>query len=151
MPGSVALDTAIELMFVFLTASLICSATIGWLSNRLNKRGEYLLRGLREMLDIPPATPDAPAATGTVEPTGKRGLLERAGRQTRLQKLAVKGVELRDQMIGPQQGVTMPAPLADLVLAHPIIAAPWRLVRRYAARGLPRTAMPNQLTRGRSR
>lgn len=129
MPGSVVLDTAIGLVFVFLAASLICSAAIEWLGNKLNKRGEYLLRGLREMLDIPPATPEEPEAAGTVEPTGSRGLMEKEGRRRRLQRLAVAGVKLRDELADGQQTVTMPAPLADLVVAHPNIAALHRPAR----------------------
>lgn len=123
MPGSVVLDTTIGLVFVFLAASLICSAAVEWLGNKLNKRGEFLLRGLREMLDIPPATPEEPDAAGTVEPTGTRGLIEKDGRRRRLQLLSTEGVKLRDELAGGQQTVAMPAPLADLVLAHPNIAA----------------------------
>jgi hypothetical protein len=145
MPGSVILDTAIGLVFVFLAASLICSAAIEWLGNKLNKRGEYLLRGLREMLDIPPATPADPTSRGTA---GK-GLLEKDGRRALLQQLAVDGVKLRHDlitsvapnwrrrsvrslrrpMVEEQQAVRMPAPLADLVVAHPNIAALHRPAR----------------------
>ncbi|HEX2773019.1 MAG TPA: hypothetical protein VHN18_11405 [Micromonosporaceae bacterium] len=123
MPGSVVLDTTIGLVFVFLATSLICSAAVEWLGNKLNKRGEFLLRGLREMLDIPPATPEEPDAAGTVEPTGTHGLIEKDGRRRRLQLLSTEGVKLRDELAGGQQTVTIPAPLADLVLAHPNIAA----------------------------
>ena len=120
MPGSVVLDTVLGLIFVFLTASLISSAAIEWLGNRLNKRGEYLLRGLRELLDIPPATPDDPLSQGTVEPAGAGGLMPRKGRRSAIQDLAVEGVELTKRLSGKVERMS---PLADLVLAHPVIAS----------------------------
>ena len=122
MPGSVVLDTVIGLIFVFLTASLISSAAIEWLGNRLNKRGEFLLRGLRELLDIPPATPGHPTAEGTVLPSGRGGLIPRKGRRSAIQRLATEGAELGDRLAeGKPDGPI--SPLADLVLAHPIIAS----------------------------
>jgi hypothetical protein len=151
VPGSVALDTALGLAFVFLTVSLVASAYIEWLGNKLNKRGEYLLRGLREMLDIPPSTPSDARGEGSVR--GERqGLGARRGRRKRLQDLSVAGGDLRARLAaGPEPdraqppaqstdaetpaaartpaAVAMPAPLADLVLAHPIIAALHRPVR----------------------
>lgn len=123
MPGSAILNTAIGLVFVFLAASLICSAGIEWLGNVLNKRGEFLLRGLREMLDIPPATPEEPEAAGTVERTGSLGLIEKRGRRQQLQRLATECIRLRDDLADEERTIRMPAPLADLVLAHPNIAA----------------------------
>ena len=122
MPGSVVLDTVIGLIFVFLTASLISSAAIEWLGNRLNKRGEYLLRGLRELLDIPPATPGHPGARGTVSPSGADGLIPRKGRRSAIQDLSTKGARLGNDLRTGTPEERMP-PLADLVLAHPIIAA----------------------------
>lgn len=130
MPGSVVFDTAIGLMFVFLTASLVSSAVIEWIGNKLNKRGEYLLLGLRELLDIPPATPHDMTAPGTFGTAGEQGLIVKEGRRACLQELSKKGDELRGQLAATRQAeIAMPAPLADLVLAHPIIAALHRPVR----------------------
>src|SRR3712207_9267369 len=56
MSGSAVLDTALGVVFVFLTASVMCAGVVEWISGKLDKRGEYLLRGLREMLDIRPGT-----------------------------------------------------------------------------------------------
>ena len=69
MSGSAVLDTALGVVFVFLAASLICSGVVEWVSNKLDKRGEYLLRGLREMLDIRPGT--------SAKTLPRTGLLER--------------------------------------------------------------------------
>jgi hypothetical protein len=138
MPGSVVLETAIGLVFVFLAASLLCSAAVEWLGSWRNKRGEFLLRGLREMLDIPPATPEETDAAGTVEPTGSRGLLQKAGRRRQLQELSRQSRELPARLAeGPQEAI--PAPLADLVLAHPNIAA----LHRPAVPGKP-SSVPGQ-------
>src|SRR5690349_16611559 len=61
MSGSAVMDTAIGIVFTFLAVSLVASGVVEWVSNKLNKRGEYLLRGLREMLDVPvDATDDDP-------------------------------------------------------------------------------------------
>jgi len=123
MPGSVIFDTAAGLAFVFLTASLVASAAVEWVANKLNKRGEYLLRGLREMLDIPPATLGEEDADGTGTGWPKKGLSERSETRKRLQEYARLGAEFRDELASPVSNVKMPAPLADLVLAHPIVAA----------------------------
>ncbi|HZN19824.1 MAG TPA: hypothetical protein VFB84_16815 [Micromonosporaceae bacterium] len=148
MPGSVVFDTAIGLMFVLLTASLVSSAVIEWLGNKLNKRGEYLLRGLREMLDIPPATPHEPAALGTRGTAGEHGLIVKEGRRTCLQNFSTKGDELRTQLASARQAeVAMPAPLADLVLSHPIIAALHRPTRP----GRPARVRPTATVKGRRR
>jgi hypothetical protein len=122
LPGSVVFDTAIGLIFVFLTASLICSAAVEWVANKLNKRGEYLLRGLRELLDIPPATPSAPRSQGTSAASDVQGLLEKGKTRERLQEFSNLGREFRTQLAMGNPTVLRKAPLADLVLAHPIIA-----------------------------
>ncbi|GAC1325213.1 MAG: hypothetical protein NVSMB13_07950 [Mycobacteriales bacterium] len=124
MPGSVVLDTAIGLVFVFLTASLVCTGALEWVANRLNKRGEYLLRGLREMLDLPPATPEAPDSVGTVVPgPHKQGLAVRKNRRTALQTLSTQGNTFRDNLgAGSETPYRPEARLADLVLAHPLVA-----------------------------
>ncbi|HET8681954.1 MAG TPA: hypothetical protein VFM54_08780 [Micromonosporaceae bacterium] len=148
MPGSVVFDTAIGLVFVFLATSLVSSAGIEWLGNKLNKRGQYLLRGLREMLDIPPATPHDPTARGTAGTAGEHGLIVKKGRRTCLQDYSIKGDELRNQLAGTSQAeVVMPAPLADLVLAHPIIAALHRPTRP----GRPALVVRTAAVRGRRR
>jgi hypothetical protein len=48
-----ALDTAISLVFVFATASLLCSVIVEWISRLLERRSQYLVTGLRNMLDDP--------------------------------------------------------------------------------------------------
>lgn len=122
MPGSVVVDVAIGLVFVFLTASLIASAAVEWIANKLNTRGEYLLRGLRELLDIPPATLTGPEARGTTKAEVGQGLSRtRQGRQ-QLQVYAEHGARFRKSLASRQRTVAMRAPLADMVLAHPIIA-----------------------------
>jgi hypothetical protein len=138
VPGSVVLDTAVGLVFVFLTASLICSAAIEWWGNKMNMRGEFLLRGLREMLDIPPATPGAPASKGTVDRVENPDLMVREGRRSGLERLATKGADFRRALLGPAAEVQPPAPLADLVLAHPVIAALHRPTRPGFLGGLGR-------------
>src|SRR4029450_12623981 len=79
MSGSAVLDTAIGVVFVFLSVSLVCSGVVEWVSNKLNKRGEYLLRGLREMLDIPPGAtaPDLPREVGLLDRRNLRETLKR--------------------------------------------------------------------------
>ena len=46
-----ALDTAISLVFVFATASLLCSVIVEWISRLLERRAQYLVTALRNMLD----------------------------------------------------------------------------------------------------
>jgi hypothetical protein len=138
--GSVVLNTAIGLVFVFLTASLICTAALEWISNRLNMRGEYLLRGLREMLDIPPSTPHAEAgADDAAEPqetsspsrsgfTG--GLATKKARRQELNRLSTEGALLADRLrTAPKENFRPQDFLADLVLAHPIVAVLHRPAR----------------------
>jgi len=123
VPGSVVLDTVIGLVFVFLTASLICTGVLEYVSNKQNKRGEYLLRGLREMLDLPLATPGAPTSQGDAAADGKLGLADSRARRQGLQRLAQQGLELRDALPAAEPGSLTPAvPLADLVLSHPLVA-----------------------------
>ena len=142
MTDSVVLDTAIGLVFVFLTASLICTGILEGIANRLNKRGDYLLRGLREMLDIPPVTPGAPGLSSDVgagiETEGLAG--KNKDRRAELQKLATHGAAL-GSVLAASAGATgdpsdpeankvqLKAPLADLVLAHPLIAVLHRPAR----------------------
>jgi hypothetical protein len=142
MPGSVIFDAAIGLVFVFLTSSLIASAAVEWVANKLNKRGEYLLRGLREMLDIPPATLEGAGADEPGPGSGRNGLSE--GRETRqqLQHHARLGAEFRENLTSSPTSVVMTAPLADLVLAHPIIAALHRPGRPGRTRNGPLARMP---------
>ncbi|MEV6487232.1 hypothetical protein AB0M20_01140 [Actinoplanes sp. NPDC051633] len=128
MPGSVVLDTAIGLIFVFLTASLVGTAAVEWLSKRLNMRGEYLLRGLREMLDIPPA---APSGTGEPASGSRQGLLEKQDKRDELNRLADVGEALRKGLTqtqapaqpGPPAAVKLDDYLADIVMGHPLVAA----------------------------
>lgn len=123
MAGSVVLDTAIGLVFVFLTASLVCTGILEWLSNKLNKRGEYLLRGLREMLDLPPSSPGVPVDDAE-RSSMPQHLLARNGRRETLQLLSTTGEGLRDQLSSAAVGTVTPAvPIADLVLSHPLVAA----------------------------
>lgn len=123
VPGSVVLDTAIGLVFVFLTASLICTAVLEYISNKLNMRGAYLLRGLREMLDLPPATPGDPGSRGDVTASQAR-LATGKDRRQDLQELAEVGQTLRTNLANSQnESVKAGEPLADLVLAHPLVAA----------------------------
>jgi hypothetical protein len=123
MPGSVVFDTAVGLVFVFLTASLICSAAVEWLANKMNKRGEYLLRGLRELLDIPPATPHAPDSGGDSRVADKQDLLEQRDTRECLQKLSTLGQALPGQPAEGEPHILEKVHLADLVLAHPTIAS----------------------------
>lgn len=140
MPGSVVIDTAIGLFFVFLTASLICTGVLEYISKRLNKRGDYLLRGLREMLDIPPATPGA-STSAPVPPAVPLGLLEAGKTRDKLNGLATAGLRLAaDLKRADPASHKPPAPLADLVLAHPIIAT----LHRPARPGLPVPPAPGR-------
>lgn len=120
MAGSVVLDTAIGLVFLFLTVSLICTGILEWISSRLNKRGEYLLKGLREMLDLPPSTPGNPAATGLVGE--KEGLGDKGNRRVELQNFAQTGAALSNELAAATAPVRPSAALGDLVLAHPLVA-----------------------------
>lgn len=130
MQGSAVLETAIGLMFVFATVSLVCSGIVEGLGNTLNKRGEYLLRGLRELLDIPPATPAQQGSQGTPGVAGRGGLLRRHELRHQLQRLSKIGELLRARMAEAEPTEVMPAaPLADLVLSHPIVAAMHRPTR----------------------
>lgn len=138
LTGSVVLDTAIGLAVVFFAASSICTGVLEWISNKLNKRGEYLLRGLREMLDLPPATPDDPRSQGDVPVAGQApDLMTRGSRRAALQELSVQGKTLRDGLSAAQPGATVSAvaPLADLVLAHPLVAVLHRPARPGTAGG----------------
>lgn len=132
MAGSVVLNTAIGLFFVFLTASLICTGVLEYISKKLNKRGDYLLRGLREMLDIPPATPGA-SSSAPVPPPAPLGLLEAGKTRDKLNSLAAEGLRLSAELKHTEEPYRPSAPLADLVLAHPIIAT----LHRPARPGLP--------------
>ena len=129
MSGSAVLDTALGIVFVFLAASLVASGVVEWVSSRLDKRGEYLLRGLREMLDVPPAAP----AGGTSTPAGD-GLLSEGSLRQSLNRMAQAGSALADELMppvlrrddtpAPALGAHAPRPwLADLLLAHPIVAS----------------------------
>src|SRR5664280_2692276 len=138
LTGSVVLDTAIGLAVVFFAASSIRTGVLEWISNKLNKRGEYLLRGLREMLDLPPATPDDPRSQGDVPVAGQApDLMTRGSRRAALQELSVQGKTLRDRLSAAQPGATVSAgaPLADLVLAHPLVAVLHRPARPGTAGG----------------
>jgi len=122
MAGSVVLNTAIGLIFVFLTASLICSGILEYISKVLNKRGDYLLRGLRERLDIPPATPGESSCPPPS--TLSNSLSERSGTRQMLNRLATAGAQMPMGMAAAGEGTFTPAgPLADLVLAHPVVAS----------------------------
>jgi len=136
--GSAVIDTAIGLVFVFLAGSLFCTGVLEWISNKLNKRGEYLLRGLRELLDLPPATPEAPQSQGTPATGSTLDLLAlktRKARRGTLQKLSEQGDTLRTMLAtdAAPKSVQPPAYLADLVLSHPLVA------------GLHRPAKPGSL------
>lgn len=141
MSGSVVLETGIGLAFVFFTASLVCTGVLEGIANKLNKRGDYLLRGLREMLDLPPATPGAADNGGhgkDIETTGLAGK-NRKNRRSELQRLADAGEKLSGTLVtsattARQRGakestVAWPDALADLVLAHPVVAALHRPAR----------------------
>jgi hypothetical protein len=134
MSGSAVLDTALGVVFVFLAASLIASGVVEWLSNKLDKRGEYLLRGLREMLDVPPAAP----AGGTSTPAGD-GLLETGSLRQGLNRMAQAGAALADELMPPvlrrgavagQQpaaagaATAWPATAPDVNLVDDLVAAP---------------------------
>ena len=97
MSGSAVLDTALGVIFVFLMASLVASGIVEWLSNKLNMRGEYLLRGLREMLDVPPAAPVGAART----PAGE-GLLADGSLRENLNRMAEAGATLADELTPPE-------------------------------------------------
>jgi hypothetical protein len=122
MSGSAVLDTAIGVVFVFLAVSLVCSGVVEWVSNKLNKRGEYLLRGLREMLDIPPGAtaPDLPREIG---------LLDRRNLRATLKRLETAGSQMFAPAAAKPAGAPDPEPpaerpwLADLVLARPLVAS----------------------------
>jgi hypothetical protein len=112
VPGPVV-NVALGLIFVFLTSALVCSAAVEWIGNVLNKRGDYLLRGLRELLDIPPSAPSEADAPGTVAGSGGDFLIEKDDRRRRLQELSVTGTELRTALVGatePLQGCPHPSP-----------------------------------------
>ena len=51
MLSSSFLDIAIGVIFVFLLLSMTASAANEIILSRLNKRGQYLLRGLKTLLD----------------------------------------------------------------------------------------------------
>jgi len=142
--GSVVLDTAVGLVFVFLVVSVSATGLVEYLSKLLDKRGEYLLRGLREMLDVPPSAPSAPGGTtaqavvdaGSARAHEDAGLLgtrvHRGGGDTRaaLQTLSRQGQQLGQALLHrPADEVVLPAALADLVLAHPVVAALHRPVK----------------------
>src|SRR4051794_11796520 len=59
MKSSTSLDAVVGLAFLFFAASFACSGIVEYVSKFFDKGGEYQLRGLREMLDVPPATPKA--------------------------------------------------------------------------------------------
>jgi hypothetical protein len=138
---SVVLNTVIGLVFVFFVVSLAATGIVEYVSKFFDKRGEYLLRGLREMLDIPPS---APSAGGGASPSGESmslasaagedvGLLSTRVRLVRrrsdttrsaLQSLSEQGLELGKELLRPggKQIGKLEKPLADLVLAHPVAA-----------------------------
>jgi hypothetical protein len=155
MSGSAVLDTALGVIFVLLTTSLICSGAVEWLSNKLGKRGDYLLRGLREMLDVPPAAP-----TAAVPPPAGKGLLGDGSMRDNLSRMSQASMALADRLLPgtpsvparvapedvdltadlnhpplpdpeadpdtgePVQPAEHPKPwLADLVMAHPVVAS----------------------------
>ena len=55
MQLSAVLDTAIGISFTYFLLSTGCSAVAEGVATMLKKRGKYLLRGLRDMLDSQPA------------------------------------------------------------------------------------------------
>ena len=130
MGSSAVVNTAIGLVFVFLVVSLAATALVEYLSKLMDKRGEYLLRGLREMLDVPPS---APSGDGTVDPAvvgESAGLLGTRTRRNRgrtrglLQELSEHGRELGTVLLDPAVVEVRPkAALSDLVLAHPVVAS----------------------------
>jgi hypothetical protein len=123
VPGPVMVDVAVGLVFVFLTSALLCSAAVEWVGNVLNKRGGYLLRGLRELLDIKPSAPSGGDTGDSVAGSGGEFLVERGDRRSCLQHLSEAGERLRADLAGAADPLPeLPAPLADLVLAHPVIA-----------------------------
>jgi hypothetical protein len=123
VPGPVVVDVAVGLVLVFLTSALLCSAAVEWVGNLLGKRGSYLLRGLRELLDIPPSAPSSKVPLSSVAGSGGTFLIDEGDRRRCLQDLSVAGVHLRDDLARAEQPLpSLPAPLADLVLAHPVIA-----------------------------
>jgi hypothetical protein len=63
MFGSPLLGTAIGLVLLFATVSLLCSGITESLSNVLQLRAKYLLTGLRAMLDAPERRTDAGTRT----------------------------------------------------------------------------------------
>ncbi len=62
MLGSPLLGTAVGLVLMFATTSLLCSAITESLSNLLQLRAKYLLTGLRAMLDAPETAARSPKA-----------------------------------------------------------------------------------------
>jgi hypothetical protein len=134
MSGSAVLDTALGVIFVFLAVSLMSSGVVEWVSNKLDKRGEYLLRGLREMLDLRPgmSADEVPPPTGLLE---RKRELPKA-----LEDLGAAGSTLFQPQQRPGEPADLPtarpavAPavalgtaehpyLADLLLARPVVAS----------------------------
>lgn len=52
MLGTV-IDIALGLALLFLIVALVCSAAVEAIANLLKKRAKYLLRGIRELVDVP--------------------------------------------------------------------------------------------------
>ena len=93
MGESVVLNTVIGLVFVFFVVSLAATGIVEYVSKFFDKRGEYLLRGLREMLDIPPS---APSAGGGASPSGEAmSLASAAGEDVGLLSTRVRLVRRR--------------------------------------------------------
>jgi hypothetical protein len=79
MLGSPLLGTAVGLVLLFATTSLLCSAITESLSNILQLRAKYLLTGLRAMLDAPETVDRTPKSrTDTLNDRVKDPALTRA-------------------------------------------------------------------------
>ena len=171
--NSAVLTTAIGVAFVFLAASLVASGVTEGIAAFLNKRGDYLLRGLREMLDYPSTKTDSVPETTNTEPapettntepatettalpsersirpgTGdmQKGLAaaQAAGRtlSAELAQIAPSGATSGTARGGEAGSATPEMPLADIVLANPLVASLHRPTKPGRPAKPPKPAKP---------
>ena len=69
MSSSAVVDVVIAVVLTFAAIALAASAIVEWIGNLIRKRAKYLLRGLRNMLDVADDQPRERA------PGGAKGLV----------------------------------------------------------------------------
>jgi hypothetical protein len=105
MSVSAVLGTGLGLVFVFALVALFCSGVTEAFANLIQKRAQYLLTGLRSMLDQHEASP----ATGAPGRTDTKELFEKARTDTETAEAAAKvGAVVAEAALTPE-----PRPASD--------------------------------------